>query len=82
MVKWKGEVEDTEEGPVLYVGIRFYSFHYFYIVCFCLTVFAFLSVSSFVFVFSNPIQFRFANWFINFISEGWFQGASEQEDRK
>ena len=25
MVKWKGEVEETEEGSVLYVGIRCYS---------------------------------------------------------
>ena len=57
VVKWKGKVEETEEGPVLYVGIRFYSFNYFYIVCFCLSVFAFLSVSSFVFVCSNPMSF-------------------------
>ena len=36
MVKWRGEVEETEEGSVLYVGIRCYSSVSFFTVLLCL----------------------------------------------
>ena len=50
VVRWKGEVEETEEGPVLYVGIRYISILYFFLSfsvchCLCLCVFFCLSLS-------------------------------------